>query len=276
MAPVRSTVLNVSFVIWTLGMATTALVVAQFRGPETVRSYLQRWALGAQWLTRKTLNASFEVRGLDRFQNGDRPALIVCKHQSELDTFFPLALYPDLAAIAMLELERYPLIGPIIRKLGYILVSVEGAKSAQLRQVIEGSKRVHAEKRPILIYPEGELMRIGSRHRYKSGVYHIYEALGCEATPVALSCGLIWPQRRWTKRAHQTCVIEFMEPIPPGLDRVTFMREIEHRIETRTMELIEEHGDAESIAIARERHRLGLTNEDDVTVTDLQKKPVDA
>ena len=258
----RSAILNISFVAFTLVMAAAGIIVAAVFGQGALRRMLQRWANGALWLTRRIMSAEFEVRGLERFQNGERPALLVSKHQSELDTFFPLALYPDLGAIAMLELEKYPLIGPVVRKLDFILVSVEGAKSDQLREVVAGAKRVHAEKRPILIYPEGELMRIGSRQRYKSGVYHIYQALECEVTPVALSCGLVWPQRKWRKNARQRCVIEFMEPIPPGLDRRSFMAELEARIETRTMELIREHGSPEQIALAEERHQLGLTNDD--------------
>ncbi|MBX2854141.1 MAG: 1-acyl-sn-glycerol-3-phosphate acyltransferase [Rhodobacteraceae bacterium] len=267
----RSAVLNISFVAFTLVMATCGILAAFLFGQAALRRLVQRWANGALWLTRRIMNAEFEIRGLERFKDGERPALLVSKHQSELDTFFPLALYPDLGAIAMLELERYPLIGPVIRKLDFILVSVEGAKSDQLRDVMTGAKRVYAEKRPILIYPEGELMRIGSRQRYKSGVFHIYQTLGCEATPVALSCGLVWPQRKWRKNARQRCVIEFMEPIPPGLDRRTFMAELETRIETRTMELIREHGSSEQIALAEERHRLGLTNNDAVPVSDKEQ-----
>ncbi|MEL6284198.1 MAG: 1-acyl-sn-glycerol-3-phosphate acyltransferase [Pseudomonadota bacterium] len=266
----RSTVLNIAFVGWTLTIAAVALVVTFVdRTPKSMRWMLRRWARGSQFLTRNIIGAKIEIRGLEQFKDGERPALIVSKHQSELDTFFPLDIYPDLAAIAMKELERYPLIGPVIRKLEYILVSVDGGRKNHLRDVVEGAQRVYAEGRPILIYPEGELMRIGSRQRYRSGVFHIYEALGAPAHPVALSCGLIWPKREWRKNIGRTCVIEFMEPIPPGLDKDTFMREIEIRIETRTMELIEEHGDPEQIAAARERHRLGLTNDDNERVGEL-------
>ena len=266
----RSAILNVSFVAWTLSVAFTGLVLGVVdRSPRSMRWLLRRWALGSQFLTRNLLKARIEIRGLEQFKDGERPALIVSKHQSELDTFIPLALYPDLAAIAMKELSRYPLIGPVIRKLEYILVSVDGGRKNHLREVVEGARVVGEENRPILIYPEGELMRIGSRQRYRSGAFHIYEALGKPAHPVALSCGLIWPKREWRKNIGMTCVVEFMEPIPPGLDKDTFMREIETRIETRTMELIEEHGSPEQIAVARERHRLGMTNDDDERVGEL-------
>lgn len=258
----RSLILNILFFGWTLTLAAVALVIALFGGSTRLRWFIGFWGRSCLWLTRTVLNAHVEIRGLERHRAGGPPALIVSKHQSELDTFVPLGLFPDLAAIAMAELQRYPLVGPIIRRLDYILVSVEGGRRDLLRSVVRGAERVHAQGRPILIYPEGELMRVGARERYRTGVFHIYEALGVPATPVALSTGLVWPQRRWRKHAGRSCVVEFMEPIPPGLDKETFMSELERRIETRSMELIREHGDPEVVAVAEERHRLGLNNAD--------------
>lgn len=268
----RSSVLTISFFVFSFAMATVALICGLIGGQKTVRWFFRRWGLGAQWLTRVIMNARIELRGLEQFGPGERPALIVSKHQSELDTFIVPGLYPDLSAIAMEELSNYPLVGWVLRHLDYILVSVEGKRANQLRQVIEGAKRAHAQGRPIWIFPEGELMRVGSRQRYKSGVYHIYQAIDAPAHPVALSCGLVWPRRSWWKRANQTCVMEFLEPIPPGLDQETFMAEIERRIEDGTMALIREHGDPETVALAEERHRRGLTNDDDVTVFDLERR----
>lgn len=264
----RSLIFNVLFFGPTLLYAAFFATAAQFSGPRAVRGLLRFHARYTVWLTRRVLGATLEVRGKDRFPEGG-PQLIVCKHQSELDPFLLFIDYPEVAAIAMAELARYPMIGPVVRKLGYILVSVEGARRNQLRDVISGAKKVAAERRPILIYPEGELMRVGSRQRYKTGVFHIYEATGYAATPVALSCGLVWPKREWTKHANQTAVLEYLEPIPPGLDRETFMAEIEKRIEEGTMALIREHGDPEVVAIAEERHAKGLTNDDAVSVYDL-------
>lgn len=267
----RSTILNIAFFAWSVTLAACAILASTVGGRRSLRWFIGFWARSCQWLTRTLLNAKIEIRGLEHLPKDGPPALIVSKHQSELDTFIPLGLFPDIAAIAMAELERYPLVGPIIRRLGYILVSVEGARASQLRQVVVGARRVHAEGRPILIYPEGELMRVGARERYRSGAFHIYNAIQAPATPVALSTGLVWPQRRWWKNIGRTCVVEFLEPIPPGLDKAAFMKELEHRIETRTMALIREHGDPETIAVAEERSRLGLANAD--PTEDSQSRP---
>lgn len=263
----RSTIFTVWFFSFTFVLAATALVVTGGKGgSDRLRKMLRFHSRSVLWMTRKLMGATIVVRGLEQFENGERPALIVSKHQSELDVFVKLAMFPDSGAIAMQELQRYPLIGPIIRRLDYILVSVESRKQSQLRQVVDGARHVHAQGRPILIYPEGELMRVGSRERYRTGVWHIYDAIGQPAHPVALSTGLVWPQRKWWKRSNATCVVEFMDPIPLGLDKNAFMQEVESRIEARTMQLIEEHGTPEEVAIARERHQLGLTNDDSKSV----------
>ncbi len=269
MNALRVTLFNIILYGSTIFVATLGLAASYGPGgARRIRWVLKQHSGFLNGLTRAMLGAKIELRGHEQFENGRRPALIVSKHQSELDVFTPLHLYPDLAAISMIEISRYPLIGPVVRKLDYIMVSVEGRKANQLRQVISGAKHAHAQGRPILIYPEGELMRIGARERYRTGVWHIYNALGVEATPVALSCGLVWPQRKWRKRVNRTCVIEFMKPIPPGLSKNEFMQRIEAEIEGRTMELIREHGTPEDVAIAEERHRLGLNNDDPPQATE--------
>lgn len=265
MNAVRVTVFNILLYATTIFTASVGLIVSYGPGGQgRLRWFLKHHSGFMNWLTKIVLGARIELRGLERFQNGERPAMVVSKHQSELDVFTPINLFPDLAAVSMIEISRYPLIGPVVRKLDFIMVSVEGRAIAQLRQVVSGAKKAHAEGRPILIYPEGELMRIGSRERYRTGVWHIYHALGVEATPVALSCGLVWPQRKWRKNIGRTCVIEFLEPIPPGLGKAVFMERLEQAIEEATMRLIREHGTPEEIRIAEERHRLGLNNQDPV------------
>lgn len=256
----RSLILNVLFYSITLTTALIALIAAQVGGRRTMQWFLKNYCALMVAVTRLVMNADIVIRGHERFKDKP-PALLVGKHQSELDAYPVLAMFPNLAAIAMEELSRYPLIGPALKKLDYILVSVEGAKKAQLAQVMSGAKRVHAEGRPILIYPEGELMALGARERYRTGVWHIYDALGVEATPFAVSIGVIWPKREWTKYAHQRGTLEFMEPIAPGLDKETFMAELERRLEGRTMELIRADGPPERVAEAEKRHQLGLTND---------------
>ena len=236
----RHVLFNLSFYATTLVMAAISVPVSLVGGDGPVRWLFARWCRATVWLVRNVLGATVEVRGLDRMDG--TPALLVSKHQSELDVALMGALFPEYGAIAMRELDNYPLVGGIVRKLGHIKVSVEGERKNQLPEVLAGARRVHAEGRPILIYPEGTLMQPGRKLRYRGGVWHIYDELGVPATPVALSLGLVWPRREW-KKYPARAAMEFLDPIPPGLPKNEFMALLEERIETATNALVREQAD---------------------------------
>ncbi len=233
----RHVLFNLTFYLMTILLAAITVPISLVAGDSTVRGLFSLWARGTVWLVRHVLGARIELRGMDHI--AERPALLVSKHQSELDVALMGTVFPDYGAIAMRELDDYPLVGGIVRKLGHIKVSVEGARRSQLPEVMEGARRVHAEGRPILIYPEGTLMRPGRKSRYRGGVWHIYDELKVPATPVALSLGLAWPRRDW-KKFPTPCAMEFLEPIPPGLPKQEFMALLETRIETATNALLRE------------------------------------
>lgn len=243
MKSLRTLLFNLSFYATTLFLALLSVPVSFIGGNGPVRSLYGVWCRSVVWLVRHVLGATVEIRGLERL-NGEIPALLVSKHHSELDVALMGAIFPQYGAVAMRELDKYPLVGGIVSKLGHIKVSVSGNRANQLPEVLDGAKQVHAEGRPILIYPEGTLMEPGRKLRYRGGVWHVYNALGVPATPVALSLSLVWPQRKWEKHKAR-CGMEFLEPIPPGLEKREFMAELERRIETGSNALIREHATPE-------------------------------
>ena len=60
---------------------------------------------------------------------------------------------------------------------------------------------------------------------YKSGVGQIYVDCGVPCVPVALNSGLFWPRRTFM-RYPGTLVVEFLDPLPPGLSRKDFIARI--------------------------------------------------
>ena len=233
----RHVAFNLAFYTMTVAMAAVTVPVTLLAGEGAVRGMFSGWARATVWLVRHVLGARIEIRGLEHI--AERPALLVSKHQSALDVALMGVIFPDYGAIAMRELDDYPLVGEIVRKLGHIKVTVEGERKNQLPEVLAGARRVHAEGRPILIYPEGTLMLPGRKARYRGGVWHIYDDLNVPATPVALSLGLAWPRREWRKHATPVAM-EFLEPIPPGLPKKEFMALLEERIETASNALVRE------------------------------------
>ena len=56
--------------------------------------------------------------------------------------------------------------------------------------------------------------------------------------PVALNSGLFWPRRTFM-RYPGTLVVEFLDPLPPGLSRREFIARVSTVIEEATSRLVE-------------------------------------
>jgi 1-acyl-sn-glycerol-3-phosphate acyltransferase len=62
-----------------------------------------------------------------------------------------------------------------------------------------------------------------------------------------VNSGLFWARRGFARKPG-TIVLEFLEPIPPGLDRKSFMETLEPRIEAAAAKLAGEAGGLAAIA----------------------------
>ncbi len=188
------------------------------------------------WLMRVIVGTTYEVRGQQYIPDG--PALVAAKHQSAWDTFALIPLLRDPAMIMKAELGYIPFYGWLSRKFEHILVARERGPAA-LRKLIVDAKARAADSRQIVIFPEGTRQQVNALPAYKPGVVALYEGLGLTCVPVALNSGLFWPRFGTNLRAG-TIVVEFLEPLPPGLDRRAFRTELEARIEAATARLVAE------------------------------------
>jgi 1-acyl-sn-glycerol-3-phosphate acyltransferase len=261
MAWLRVQVFNVWFFALSFLCALAAYACARTASQAATRAVMGWWTRRVCGSVRVILGGTIEVRGRENLPPGG-PQLIVAKHQSELDAILLFSLFPDLGAVVMQELERYPFVGPILASLDMIAVAVDSGPQGRTASVIDGARRLRAAGRPVLIYPEGTLMQLGAKERYRTGAWRIHAATGATVTPVALSLGAIWPRRDWGKRVGTTGALEFLPPLPEGLDETTFMAEIETRIETATMALIREHATPDDLAAAEARYARGAANGD--------------
>jgi 1-acyl-sn-glycerol-3-phosphate acyltransferase len=188
------------------------------------------------WLLKVIVGTGLEVRGREHLPKG--AALIASKHQSAWDTFALVPLLRDPAIIMKQELMWIPFYGWFSYKFRMIPVHREAGPSA-LRKMARDAKDRAAAGRHILIFPEGTRRPPGAEPRYHPGAVYLYEALGLPCVPVALNSGLYWP-RRSLRRYPGTIIVEFLEPIPPGLPRKEFKQRLQDAIETATARLIAE------------------------------------
>ena len=138
------------------------------------------------------------------------------------------------------ELRWIPFYGWFSVKFGHILIQ-RGRAAAALKAMIRDARERAAQGREILIFPEGTRSVPGSAPDYKPGVVALYEGLELPCVPVALNSGLYWPRRRLI-RYPGTIVVEILEPLPAGLSRTAFKRELQRCIEQASSRLIAEAG----------------------------------
>src|SRR3546814_19245415 len=91
--------------------------------------------------------------------------------------------------------------------------------------MIQGAKRMLAQGRKIVIFPQGTRVAPGVYAPYRVGIAALYEALDVPIVPMALNSGVFWARHSVRKKAG-TIQVEFLPPIPPGLQRRTDGRRV--------------------------------------------------
>lgn len=260
MKTVRVFIFNIVFYAVTFVWAMVIAAACYFASGDRIRAMIRAWTKWVRWWVRWCLGGRILVLGRENLPKSG-PYIIAPKHQSELDVVVIFGEHSDCGAVVMAELGDLPFLGKLIKKLELIEVSVEGGPQGMTDMIREGAKRYAESGRPILIYPEGELMALGAHERYRSGVWHIQDATGLPVVPVAQSLGAIWPKREWGKKPGHTGAIKYLPPIEPGLPKEEFMAKLEEMVETETMALIRQHATGEELRLAEDRYARGAANE---------------
>jgi len=204
----------------------------------------RRWAMAALaihgrfelWLLKVVCGIKLEVRGADKLPQG--ACLVAAKHQSAWETFGLIPLLRDPAVLMKRELFWIPFHGWFSHKFGMIPVDRDKGPAALRRGVREAKLRA-AQGREIIIFPEGTRRPPGAPPDYKTGVVLLYEALQIPCVPLALNSGAFWPRRSLSLRPG-TIVVEFLDPIPPGLPKAEFLERLIGSIETASALLLVE------------------------------------
>ena len=227
----RSLLFDLAFYGWTVLMLVLFLPALVLPPMATARGQTW-WARGVLALMRGIVGLRVEIRG--RPPTG--AAIVAAKHQSAWDTLIWHVLFAHPAMVMKKELLAIPLYGWYCRKSEMIPVDRAGGRRALKKMLVAADEAVR-ERRPIIIFPEGTRTAPGERREYQAGVVALYRHLGIPAVPVAVNSGLFWPRRGFLRRPG-TIVLEFLEPIAPGLDRHAFMAELERRIEDASLALL--------------------------------------
>ncbi|MGQ0558531.1 MAG: lysophospholipid acyltransferase family protein [Sphingosinicella sp.] len=204
--------------------ATVAAVLVAALLSFTHQEALRRWADGWALFHRRLAAAVLGIRTRIEGEVPRGAVLVAFKHESMFETLETVLVLKRPMVVLKRELAQIPLWGRAVRSYGMIPVD-RAAGATALRRMMRATAAAKAEKRPIVIFPEGTRVAHGERPPLQPGFAGLYRALGLPVVPVALDSGRLYPRRRFVKRPG-IVTMRFGEPIPPGLPR----DEIEARV----------------------------------------------
>jgi 1-acyl-sn-glycerol-3-phosphate acyltransferase len=235
MLNLRSLIFNLAFYVNLIILMILGLPMMLF-GRKGVFFMARLWGSTSVWLLEIICGLRVEYRGLENIPKGGY--IIAAKHQSFLETFALLKYSPDFAIIMKKQLMYIPMFGLYLVIGKQIGIDRDRGRTA-LAQLIEQAGAVLRAGRQVYIYPEGTRRPPGAPPMYKHGVAVLYKETGAPCLPVAVNTGLFWGRRGFRRRPG-TAVIEYLPPIPPGLDRDGFLARLQAAIEAACARLNDE------------------------------------
>ncbi|MBZ0229473.1 MAG: 1-acyl-sn-glycerol-3-phosphate acyltransferase, partial [Bauldia sp.] len=236
MTAVRSILFKVALYGFGLLMSIVAAPGFLLLPERQVTNLVRLWGRVTVFLLRTIAGTRLEVRGREHIPAGG--ALIAAKHQSMIETFALLPLLPYPTYVMKAELKKVPFFGLYTITSGMIHVERDKGPTA-LRALVARAREELAKGRQIVIFPEGTRRPAGAAPEYQTGVALLYKALNVPVVPVALNSGLFWARHSFIQYPG-TVVIEFLPPIPAGLESRAFLKTLEETIEAASDRLLVE------------------------------------
>ena len=232
---VRSLIFTVSFYLAVLIVGISFFPWALFsaRGANAACHAVCRWT---RWSAAWMIGLKTEIRGTPPTHE----CMVAAKHQSFLDVLLIFGAMPRGKFIMKRLLMYAPIVGQYGLRIGCIPVD-RGKRGAAISKMIADVKSGAAQPGQLIIYPQGTRIPPGQDAPYKKGTAILYEQLNQDCVPVACNVGVFWP-KRGIYRKPGTAIVEFMEPIKPGLSTEAFMERLVGAIEPRSNALATEAG----------------------------------
>lgn len=246
MLVIRSLVFNFLFYVALIGLVLIGLP-ALFINRFAVFYLALLWAKVTFWLMRVICGTHVEFRGLENIPPG--ACIIAPKHQSIWEVFGLPPFLTDFTFILKRELTWIPFFGWYLARAD--LTAINRARgAAALAQAKAAASAALAAGRQLVIFPEGTRRPAGAPPQYKFGVAHIYMDNSVPCVPVALNTGMMWARRSFLRRPG-TIIVEFLPPIPPGMDKNSFYKlfcdQLERASDRIIGETLQRHPDLKAV-----------------------------
>ncbi|MEM6745427.1 MAG: lysophospholipid acyltransferase family protein [Pseudomonadota bacterium] len=229
---------GLALVAWTYGlMAAMGLVTLPI---VTLRPTLARGV--TRLYVRLVLGGARLIAGMTVEIRGEPPegeALVASKHQSFLDVMLMVHALDRPRYVMKKSLLWAPILGFYARRIGCVAIDRSKGGEALRAMLSLSAKGLAEEPGQLIIYPQGTRVAPGDRKPYRAGAGALYVALEQGCVPAATNCGVFWP-RKGLARHPGTAVLEFLPPIPPGLDQAEMLQRLEAEVEAASDRLLDE------------------------------------
>lgn len=218
-----SLLFNIVFYAVTAGYSVLGYTNLQLGWPERLIPVGRSWARFVVRLLRVVCGIHVRISGLEHVPPRGA-ALIASVHQSAFDTAIWMLL-PRPAYVLKRELLKVPFFGACMRPGGMIVVDRQAGARA-IRDLIRDGREARADRRQVVIFPEGTRAKPGEPHVIQPGVAALATAMGVPVIPVATNSGDHWGRNSFLK--HPGVIrIAIGPPLPADLPRASLVQALE-------------------------------------------------
>ncbi len=180
---IRYLSLNAFIFVWTIIMSSWSIMISMVdrTGRKTHFYGAVPWAK----MILRVCGIKVRVSGLGNLDT-DVPRIYMTNHQSFFDIFALLACLPvNFKFILKQELMKLPVLGPAMRKAGYIGIE-RGDPRKAVKSMNQAAERIK-NGASVLIFPEGTRSPDGRLGQFKKGGFSLAIKSGCDIVPVAIN-----------------------------------------------------------------------------------------
>ena len=195
---IRSTIFNVFLAVWTLFITTLFLPTLITRNQKIISITASVWSEVLLVAMKLICNIDYKIEGHTHLVISE-PVIVVSKHQSMWETVYLMKLFKKPVFILKKELTNIPFYGWYLIWMGMIAIKRDDGINA-LKYIIKQAKKSFAEKRNLIIFPEGRRVKPGEIIDIQPGIAAIKKAFPeIPIIPISVDSGKFWRKGEWLK-----------------------------------------------------------------------------
>ena len=198
----RTVFATTAFVLGTIFMSLAAFFMLTLRGknPKHKQQYHQLLQRVMRFVACGIPKVDFHIDN-PLGETFEKPAIIICNHQSHLDLVYTLMLSPKIIALTNNWVWNFPLYRGIVRGADFLPIT-NGIEHNTTRL-----KELTDQGYSILIFPEGTRSADCNILRFHQGAFHLAEQLGIDLLPIVMhGIGHCLPKEETLLRWGKVCV----------------------------------------------------------------------